>query len=909
MPTSVSSSPVASAVQNALSLFLNEDDVGCGDNGPLSPCQVFSYRDDFNYLWGIRDRSGDSLVRDARSLDRESSVVLVYDGIPDSSENLIGPHINVRDRVTAYDWAVHFFLSVIGEDVAPAIRLFILDTTPQSPNGSFAVQRFPSLLPFMPWVRVYRPFDDLTDIQARSGIFGMGFPKMAAGLVGSEVPSFRGTDESMRGTATRLVREAWVNNLTQPRGRHDVSNLVAPLILAEGLGREENVVGGDPRRAALTKLLRTLGVIESEEEPGNGVSSPLAAPLVESNVFGQFDRVRFLLLDDQAELGYHDVLASLLFGDGAVHEKAGRDGEFVSTSPDGRYSLRSIVEPAPLVESLFETARLSTNSDEDVKWSQPRVLEALDVTGGDSENVEFDVLLLDLRLFGDTETAGASENAFLTRLIEFYERSAAENLDDDHLELAVEAARTRLERGSGGNDVEGLMHLALFPLLLSYVDPSLPIVLFSSTRQQAVIDAVAHRPGVITSFRKPVVSGYTEEMFPRDHMESLSEALEEAVRLHEMRCVWKRIVGLNWGAPPAFRTTGQEKVAVIEESPTFREEWSVEDNTTVEVTVRIRSSNNEEAEDSDSTTQTWIPLDESNLGWDEGAWALDVFNARQDFPDFDRRGYPQRDAGEKQARIRGDTLRSRLSEYYVHYLMQARYFDFTYVPYRFLEECLIPDRLLSSPWITKLNFELSEELDTRNYISSALRLIRNRAAHGYAKPLSGSLEEYRLSSILSFLVLIDFISRSNSDTSILDVEVDDVREFLRKRYNHIYELKGELEAWGVVSDERIEWLDSVLFIFLDRIKKSSLDNSLMVSEVVSLCLQNLYKVRLSNLGVVTASLPGKLHISDKNEGYIVARKDHCYTSIEKISKGDKVRFIDDRNSEGQRTAQDVRKIG
>jgi hypothetical protein len=175
-----------------------------------------------------------------------------------------------------------------------------------------------------------------------------------------------------------------------------------------------------------------------------------------------------------------------------------------------------------------------------------------------------------MRKLKKPKTSGSSlgkEVDFLERLIDFHDQSGAERLDDPQLERAVDAAEARVRQDSSRSqkDVSELIHLALLPLLLSYVDPSLPIVLFSSTRQQAVIDAVSHRPGIITSFQKPVISGYAEERSPRDYVANLSEALTDALKLHESRCIWKRLVKIDWEEYPPFRATGSEKVAVTTE--------------------------------------------------------------------------------------------------------------------------------------------------------------------------------------------------------------------------------------------------------------------------------------------------------------------------------------------------------
>jgi cold shock CspA family protein len=751
------SSLVSRAVENTLGLFCDEGEVGCGEAEELSSCHVFSYREDFDYLWGIGGYENESVVEDARASEQEVSIVLVNDSIPDSPEQFAGPSLNIRDRITTYDWVVHFFLSVVAEGEVPSVRLFVLDVTPQASDDSFAAQRLPSLLPLMSWVRVYRLFDDLTDMQARLEHFRTGFMRLAAEVVGSKVPSLTSADEDMSGNAEELIRETWVNELTRPEGRHDVSNLVAPLVLADGLGKGEEIIQDNLRRAALAKLLGTLGVLERQSDGESQVQSPLETKMVENNIFGQFDHVRFLLLDDQAALGYHDVLASLLFGDNAAREEVERAGELESVSSDGSGSLRSITSPGPLVESLFEATGLSADSEQEVDWSQPRVLDSL-ALGEDEE--EFDVLLLDLRLFG--AESDSDQDEFLSRLLEFYEQSGAERIGDEQLKRAVKAARQHVEDNEEADDAAELMHLALLPLLLGYVDPSLPVVLFSSTRQQAVIEALAHRPNIITSFHKPTVSGYGEEMSTRDIVVALSEAVVDALRLHEMRCIWKRVVKAEWKHQPVFEVKGQE-----------------------EGELEVYN----------------LPQDASV---DEHPWK----NKSREESKGPRPPYLRGEDVTQNSNV----LRAVLAHHFTRYIAGSRYFDYISVPSELFERALVPSRILERPWLSNAEFALPRDLDSRNEIARVLRNIRNKKAHGYVYPPDGKKEKekHRLASMIIFLLFLDFIEEE-SVSGDQENTLGELRSHLKSIHYHLRKFSGKLKLYHLVNDTKVEWLKIVAF--------------------------------------------------------------------------------------------------
>jgi hypothetical protein len=111
---------------------------------------------------------------------------------------------------------------------------------------------------------------------------------------------------------------------------------------------------------------------------------------------------------------------------------------------------------------------------------------------------------------------------------------------DDSFKEGLEAARAII-KDQNGNELDSLV---LLPLMLSYADPSLPIILFSSTQQRHVIHKLAHRPNIIADFAKPIPSGYSDQIAPTEPLEGLAAAVRKGVLLHEMRVVWQKIVRL-----------------------------------------------------------------------------------------------------------------------------------------------------------------------------------------------------------------------------------------------------------------------------------------------------------------------------------------------------------------------------
>ena len=99
---------------------------------------------------------------------------------------------------------------------------------------------------------------------------------------------------------------------------------------------------------------------------------------------------------------------------------------------------------------------------------------------------------------------------------------------------------------AGGTSPEAL---ALLPLLLSHIDRTLPIVLFSSTHQRVVSELVAAYPNIISSFAKPLPNSHGLEdgavMWGWHSVGALRAALNDAIDIHEGRVAWKRLCELQ----------------------------------------------------------------------------------------------------------------------------------------------------------------------------------------------------------------------------------------------------------------------------------------------------------------------------------------------------------------------------
>lgn len=244
------------------------------------PYAVFSYREDFDYLWEIWEEDDASLTSWVFSASDPPTAVVVWDGIPSS-----GSDINAADYVTPYDWALAWTCAILArakrrtstrtrEAIAgdlPHLRILILDLCSRQYSGAFACQQFGLIAPALPWIQVYRPvqvgdtqdelkYDVLSNLLSAGLEMSLLRSSFRPGFFGSEtlffdtlslerILSFRDAHDMRRQSALlnavsdfdstlESIVGLWRSNLVRPGSRHQFANLLAPMILAKGLPEE-----------------------------------------------------------------------------------------------------------------------------------------------------------------------------------------------------------------------------------------------------------------------------------------------------------------------------------------------------------------------------------------------------------------------------------------------------------------------------------------------------------------------------------------------------------------------------------------------------------------------------------------------------------------------------------------------
>ena len=300
---------------------------------------VFSYSNDFGRLWNWSDPGGlNEVAKQFAKRKEELTLIVVWDGMPE----ITGDTHRIQENVTPYDWAMALSIALyrlVNENGAgytlPKLRFLILDIYPSSSNG-FAKSNFFVYQHVFPWIKVYRPgangqssyFQPVEDLVK---VLVNRFPQNAPTLL---------SDAQISWQHMEPVVQAWERQFLGAGERHNVANWMAPMIMAEALSEDiqEAVQPGAPYRA-LRSLLKVLGLLKmgktenGQQQPGAGAAESEAGeaagsteqerqkncltPVIKEKsggIFEQRTNVEFLLIDDQYELGFHHIVAAVLFG-------------------------------------------------------------------------------------------------------------------------------------------------------------------------------------------------------------------------------------------------------------------------------------------------------------------------------------------------------------------------------------------------------------------------------------------------------------------------------------------------------------------------------------------------------------------------------------------------------------------
>lgn len=507
--------------------------------------RVYSYQHDFAAIWNLVCQARSETGAWIASLN-EHSVYLVHDGLPE------GVHAHAK-HLTPYDWAIALSCRLGGLATLPALRIVIVDLVAEQSRGRFGFVACNTVRAAIPWIQVFTPVTDLRvpSPVLRDGEFGphatrylraalplgtCDLADLVTGVVSGQagVPTLCDAASMVGSPAAPLtsIKALWSAELTRAEERHHISNLVAPIYIAAGFPQElEAMARGaeDPvATTALVELLRAVEVLPDGTGPARAQIAPQGlvgyrqfsdeAP----DPFLKLQDIQALLIDDQFQLGYHHVLATLFYGSSYVPTReAAAFFRYSGPGGIGPVHLEADQRWEPLLAALEAGGPIPD-------WRAPRTFRYRD-------NFRPDILYLDLRLWSEND--GRARSEFFRRLTRASAAIRGDRIPDPAVREALQAAHHVLASPADAIDPSAL---ALLPLLLSHYDPSLPLVIFSSTHQRAVSELLVDRPNVTTRFMKPLVSGYREAS-PAETVIALRKATEHALDAAVIRAPWERL--------------------------------------------------------------------------------------------------------------------------------------------------------------------------------------------------------------------------------------------------------------------------------------------------------------------------------------------------------------------------------
>jgi hypothetical protein len=479
------------------------------DEAVPAAVRVVSYSADFEFLWSVGSHSGAGF-RAVVPL-AASHLVVLWDAMPPGSGS-----VNVARHLTPLDWAVSFACSAADRG-APELRVWVIDRAAGRPLTWFDDIRSllgPGNVPGLPWVRVLSQSDSVGPVLA--GVAGIDPPVTLAAALADPA------------NAPRFERLRWLwrcgLTATAPEDRHALSNLLGPLL----------VLGADGRPAderAAHRLAADLGLTDPALAPGqpwvDWARPEWKSLLDQLNTGGA--PLRALLVDDAAfTLRWAEVLCAAL---GAKPPGTpGAPGEVVRVGTAPGLEVYATDSAAAFAERFHEgRGRFGAGF--------------LAGPGDPGSKLPLDVLFLDLRL----HQAGvrADEAASFEAAVDLARRVGGSPgwppITDGELNSVGEWVAL-VDDGDprATDDHPGYLRgLSLLARAVALADPTLPVVLFTSTRRRNLMTLFEPYRTILGGWEKPGLATGSQVADARDRF---GEVFGRALRLAAARRAVRRIL-------------------------------------------------------------------------------------------------------------------------------------------------------------------------------------------------------------------------------------------------------------------------------------------------------------------------------------------------------------------------------
>lgn len=501
-----------------------------------TPICVVDYVKDFKWLWDLENGEHPKKGFEhwlAQRKGKDATVIIGWDGMPSGNNNN-----NILRHVTPLDWALSISEGLLEQKDLPHLRIMIVDGFPNGfighfyGQGIFSIEMLDTIKAVMPWLRV--------------GTLNEG-ENVLNNLVSDTFDSFKSlyNEGIQHQNQVRGLNYAWQGITASTGEGHSINNIVGPLLLLGDPVQANPLVGALWRRMQLLTGLEGNG----QDDQGNGQDNQglLLTKKVSwvdwkddswkkklKHIQRDQSKLKLLLLDDQWQDGWGEVICKAV---GAEYTRSGITESYSETEfkEIGSHQDQGICVKAcnSALWLLGENGPLANTTDRRFNLRMDKSNERAQ-----------EILLLDLRLFSRQPVS--KEAQFIENLLE-----RVENLQNDRSgklpwpgfnEDELQGVHDWVKAAKSSQSSKLRQHpdyhkaITLLPRLISLIDLSYPIILFSSTGRREIVEKFKEYGNILTGFEKPRLAGTQSDNIVPITASNFVNAFDRALTFLTVRC-------------------------------------------------------------------------------------------------------------------------------------------------------------------------------------------------------------------------------------------------------------------------------------------------------------------------------------------------------------------------------------
>lgn len=468
-----------------------------------STAVVFDYADpvDFKVFWNAM------CAKDVFPDPKGKALIIAWDGMPTDS------HVSdklLHQHLTPLDWALAFSIKLLSDPLAGVadFSIHILDFTVKEFEDAHSFKIIGTLLDEMPWVKIYAPLKPANARYRRRHEKLEDITKLNLGA-NTFAKSVSGNQQGCK-AALMDIAQLWRASVLQSNDHHDLNNIVGPQIISKMMS--DTALGGNNSselECAFLKRLEWSGLC-----PALGKNDQYEAP-----PFNQ--QLDIVVIDDQLARGWDQVLGSLV-GLPPMEIPVTPNESLALFRSNGSLNLHGATNPSCLLDALgiSEVSGSPHGVDSVAVMTELYNQRKFDSPVSKIEGSRPWMLVLDMRLFSGQISLEREWYAMLAKAalqISSLDKSKlawhgfeenGKQLEGSEKEVAQLKEGEQLKYLANGGELDEAhidTALSLFPRLCALRWPSVPIIVFSSTRRRELIAKLAKYGNIFLSSSKPNV--------------------------------------------------------------------------------------------------------------------------------------------------------------------------------------------------------------------------------------------------------------------------------------------------------------------------------------------------------------------------------------------------------------------